>query len=360
MKNVYGNLWYNIYDESILGVEKMEQYLKRVGHIIKKDIVLINRHRIILSRDKLDFHLNYEEVQKAVGTNYKGYSIFTIDKGEERGFLCIKSDEYKLTLEIELILESLWNFPRKDSSFNEGLINYIENSKEVVLDSIKEKLENSMPMELIYMDNVSSNIEEIKEIFKESLRCCFVIKVGKGVLAGVERERDEKNLINQCVALQKNILADLYLEIPIIMGGSIATIEEIKKTYEYCKMYSKVKEKYSVEEKVLNYEAILPYLLVESLNNEIKNSLVNRIFSKDFKTLLNEELRINIDEFFNNDLNITDTSMGLYIHRNTLLYRLDKVYKVTGFDLRKFNHSWLFRVAWIEYKAGGIRKYEKG
>lgn len=360
MKNLNGNLWYNIYNESILGVEKMEEYLKIMGNIVKKDIVIINRYEIILSRDRVNFHLNYEEVKKAVGTNYKGYSIFTINRREEEGFLCIQSDEYKLTSEIELILKSLEIFPGKDSSFNEGLINYIENNKDVVLDSIKEKLTSSMPMELIYIDNVGTNVEEISEIFKESLRCFFIVKVGKGLLAGVEREKDEKSLKNRCVALQKNIMADVYLETSIIIGGSVDTIEDIKNTYEYCKVYSIVKEKYSVEEKVLNYEAILPYLLVESLNNEIKNGLINRIFSKDFKTLLNEELRITIDEFFKNDLNITDTSMGLYIHRNTLLYRLDKIYKSTGFDLRKFNHSWLFRVAWIEYKAGGIRNYEKG
>ena len=52
-----------------------------------------------------------------------------------------------------------------------------------------------------------------------------------------------------------------------------------------------------------------------------------------------------IQRFFENDLNVSETSRKLFVHRNTLVYRLEKIKKVTGFDLRKFDHAIIFKVA---------------
>ena len=57
-----------------------------------------------------------------------------------------------------------------------------------------------------------------------------------------------------------------------------------------------------------------------------------------------------INKFFENDLNVSETSRQLFVHRNTLVYRLEKIYKLTGLDLRKFDQAIVFKVAMMVHK----------
>ena len=73
----------------------------------------------------------------------------------------------------------------------------------------------------------------------------------------------------------------------------------------------------------------------------------NTIFTEEFFNFLDDEIISTIDVFFQCNLNITDASQKLYIHRNTLIYRLDKILRITGYDIRKFNDAMIFKIAWL-------------
>jgi DNA-binding PucR family transcriptional regulator len=92
------------------------------------------------------------------------------------------------------------------------------------------------------------------------------------------------------------------------------------------------------------------YRIAYNLDPKLKEFISSRVFTAEFKELLGGELGITIEEFFKNNLNLTDTAAKLYIHRNTLLYRLDKINKCTGFDIKRFEDSWLFKLAWMIHK----------
>ena len=57
-----------------------------------------------------------------------------------------------------------------------------------------------------------------------------------------------------------------------------------------------------------------------------------------------------IEVFFKLDLNLSEASKELYVHRNTLIYRLDKIQKYTNYDIRKFNDAVLFKIAFFLWK----------
>lgn len=57
-----------------------------------------------------------------------------------------------------------------------------------------------------------------------------------------------------------------------------------------------------------------------------------------------------IEQFFNNDLNISETAKNLYVHRNTLIYRLDKISRETGYDIRNFKEAALFLITFLIWK----------
>jgi carbohydrate diacid regulator len=74
------------------------------------------------------------------------------------------------------------------------------------------------------------------------------------------------------------------------------------------------------------------------------------VFKNGSIDLLDRETLLTIEKFFENNLNVSETSRQLYVHRNTLVYRLDKVQKLTGLDLRKLDHAIVFKVAMMVKK----------
>ncbi len=72
---------------------------------------------------------------------------------------------------------------------------------------------------------------------------------------------------------------------------------------------------------------------------------LNEVFKKNPIEALDDDTLETINRFFENNLNVSETSRKLYVHRNTLVYRLEKIKKLTGLDLREFDHAIVFKVA---------------
>jgi carbohydrate diacid regulator len=77
---------------------------------------------------------------------------------------------------------------------------------------------------------------------------------------------------------------------------------------------------------------------------------LNEVFEEGSFESLDSETLQTIQKFFENNLNVSETSRQLYVHRNTLVYRLDKIQKITGLDLRMFDDAIIFKVAMLVKK----------
>lgn len=74
-------------------------------------------------------------------------------------------------------------------------------------------------------------------------------------------------------------------------------------------------------------------------------SLRNTILDDNFKQLMKDSDMVNcIEEFFKYNLNVAETSRNSYLHRNTLLYRIDKIYHLTGYNLKIFEDAVSFKI----------------
>ena len=99
---------------------------------------------------------------------------------------------------------------------------------------------------------------------------------------------------------------------------------------------------------------VLERFLME-LPQEISAYYHSLLFNRKTQRLFNEEMLYTIEMFFKKDLNLSDTARQLYIHRNTLVYRLDKVQRQTGLDLRKFEDAVTFKILMELKNAAVIR-----
>ena len=87
------------------------------------------------------------------------------------------------------------------------------------------------------------------------------------------------------------------------------------------------------------------------MNTSLRKISHRVVFKKNSIDSLDQETLFTINKFFENNLNVSETSRKLFVHRNTLVYRLEKIKKLTGLDLRQFDHAIVFKVALM------VRKY---
>lgn len=197
---------------------------------------------------------------------------------------------------------------------------------------------------------VNDNRTELLEIIKNSLNVKLLTEHQGNLIAAVE----EQDINEACSALYKNVMTEIYQNCIVVIGGRLKAPQQLAKLYDLCLEAIQLREKYNINENVLDYEGMAVYRLVASMDEDLKQSITQRIFSSRFVEMLNNEIELTIEEMFRNNLNLTDTSARLFVHRNTLLYRIDKIYKQTGFDLRKFEDSMVFKLAWLMYKEKNI------
>ena len=93
------------------------------------------------------------------------------------------------------------------------------------------------------------------------------------------------------------------------------------------------------------------FRLIYQLPTTLCEIFLGEVFKKNSIDSLDQETLFTINKFFENNLNVSETSRKLFVHRNTLVYRLEKIKKLTGLDLRQFDHAIVFKVALM------VRKY---
>jgi len=138
---------------------------------------------------------------------------------------------------------------------------------------------------------------------------------------------------------------EAYAQITIGIGSVAPTIKDLAKSYKDARVALEVGKVFDTEHPIVNYENLGIGRLIYQLPTTLCELFLSEVFKKESIDVLDSETLFTIQKFFENDLNVSETSRQLYVHRNTLVYRLDKVQKLTGLDLRIFDHAIVFKIA---------------
>ena len=128
----------------------------------------------------------------------------------------------------------------------------------------------------------------------------------------------------------------------------VENYEGLKKSFEECEYRLMLANKYKVSESIIDEKKMILEGIIDSVSEE-KKEKIYKLFNEGFSKLDNEMIRT-IEVFFSCGLNLSDAAKELYIHRNTLIYRLDKIEKYTAYDIRNFNNVVLFKVVFFIWK----------
>ena len=136
----------------------------------------------------------------------------------------------------------------------------------------------------------------------------------------------------------------------IAYGTIVNDIKEVSKSYKEAKLALDVGKIFFSEKSIIAYSTLGIGRLIYQLPIPLCKMFIREIFEGKSPDDFDEETLMTINKFFENNLNVSETSRQLYIHRNTLVYRLDKLQKSTGLDLRIFEDAITFKIALMVVK----------
>ncbi|HHY82605.1 MAG TPA: hypothetical protein GX505_07990 [Clostridiales bacterium] len=164
------------------------------------------------------------------------------------------------------------------------------------------------------------------------------------LVKAVTKEMEDDELLQLAAAIDETILNETSVRSYIGIGSVKEHLFQLQESYNEASKAIEVGRIYNTSNRIYMYNA----LLLERFLFEVPLHLCERfskgLFVKEYKKILTEEMVTTIDKFFENSLNLSETARQLFIHRNTLVYRLDKIQKVMGLDLRNFHDAVTFKI----------------
>ncbi len=138
--------------------------------------------------------------------------------------------------------------------------------------------------------------------------------------------------------------AEAMVRVRVGYGNRVSRIPDIPKSYQEAMLSLKVGEIFYVQQDTISYQRLGIGRLIYQLPGSLCEMFIQEVFG-DRPLDIDEETLQTVDRFFENDLNISETARQLYIHRNTLVYRLERFEKIIGLDVRKFEDAMTFKLA---------------
>lgn len=318
--------------------------LSKAAEIIKKEIAVVTQDGSIVYPEGNECDITYEEAYKATGKNCRGWNVYMSHADMVKFFICVRSDKYYESEATELVILLLGSAFEKDDSAAAYMEKAVEGKYDAAgLAKLEENLSDCFPGYMLLVDNLGDSRDEILEVLVNTMNVKISLIYDNSIIVLA----DEENIEEVCRSFIENVLSELLIECKALIGGRAEKASELHGLYQNCIESLCLKQIYSLGDSVINYEGMYGYRTAYNLDPNLKESIKNKVFTPEFEEMANGELGITIEEFFRNNLNLTDTAAKLYIHRNTLLYRLEKIQKCTGFDLKRFEDSWLFKLAWM-------------
>ena len=176
----------------------------------------------------------------------------------------------------------------------------------------------------------------------------FVLSVGEHDVALIHQMGEDataKDMEEVALRIEEALRADGESRVFVGIGTLALHLRDLAKSYKEAQIAIEVGKVFDTERYVINYENLGIGRLIYQLPTTLCEMFLQEVFKKNPIDALDQETLFTIYKFFENNLNVSETARKLFVHRNTLVYRLEKIKKLTGLDLREFDDAITFKVA---------------
>ena len=196
-------------------------------------------------------------------------------------------------------------------------------------------------------NNDISVYEILRNIFPEKNKD-FVININETDIALVKEineDIEDKDLEKLARSIVDTLSSEFYTHSVVGIGTIVTGVRELAKSFKEAHVALEVGKVFDTEKPIVNCSSLGIARLIYNLPTTLCQTFLSEVFKRGSIESLDQETLFTIQRFFDNNLNVSETSRKLFVHRNTLVYRLDKIKKLTGLDLREFDHAIVFKIA---------------
>ena len=341
----------------------LQSTIDGLKNITRKDLSVVEKEgKVIATTEENMIGRQIDAIENFVGSQADsqlilGYQYFKVyDNGIPEYVIQVKGEDedgYRIgkiaAFQIQSLLVAYKERYDKDN-FIKNLL--LDNLLLVDIYSRAKKLhiENNI-RRIVYL--IETNIDKDMNIV-EIVRSIFPAKTKDFVTAVDEhsiilvKELREKETMDEIEKIAKMISdtlsTELNVKVYISIGTVVSDLKDVSRSYKEAKMALEVGKIFENDKYIVNYEKLgigrLIYQLPLSLCKMFIKEVLHGLTMDDF----DDETLATVNKFFENNLNVSETSRQLYIHRNTLVYRLYKLQKKTGLDLRNFDDAIIFKI----------------
>lgn len=210
-------------------------------------------------------------------------------------------------------------------------------------------------------ENVTSAFELLQNIFPDKQKD-FLFTTSENDILLVKEVRpgiESKDLEVMARAIADTLTSEYMIKSMIGIGTIVTGVKELATSFKEAQVSLEVSKVFDTDKNVISYDSLGIARLIYQLPTTLCEMFLREVFKRGSIESLDQETLFTIQKFFENNLNVSETSRKLFVHRNTLVYRLEKIKKLTGLDLREFDHAIVFKVALMvkKYLAASPVKY---
>lgn len=175
----------------------------------------------------------------------------------------------------------------------------------------------------------------------------------------IRPENSTRDMEKLAASIVDTLQGEHYIKAVVGIGTPIGNLKDLAASFKEAQIAMEVGKVFDTERQVISYDHLGIARLIYQLPTTLCDAFLREVFKQDSIDSLDYETLFTIQRFFENNLNVSETSRGLFVHRNTLVYRLEKIKKLTGLDLRKFDDAIVFKVALMvkKYLSSSPAKY---
>lgn len=283
---------------------------------------------------------------KPIGTSSKWEYIVFIE-GEDK-----YAEKIATILAVSLSnIKNLYDEKYDKNSFIKNIIldNILPSDIYIKSKELRFNAEESRVVFLIKFHSKSDvlSFDMVQNIFPDKNKD-YVISTGETDIVLVKEVKPGTD-IKEIEKIAKNIAdtlnAEFYVKVSIGIGTVVDNIKDLTRSYKEAQVAFEVGKVFDTEKNIISYENLGIGRLIYQLPTTLCEMFLQEVFKNGSLDSLDRETLMTIQAFFENNLNVSETSRKLFVHRNTLVYRLEKIRKLTGLDLREFDHAITFKVA---------------
>lgn len=199
----------------------------------------------------------------------------------------------------------------------------------------------------VLSNNDVSAQEVVQNLFPDKQKD-FVFTISEDEIVLIKEIRveiDTKDLEKLARSIIDTLSGEFYTRATVGIGTCVTGVKDLARSFKEAQVALEVGKVFDTDKMIVSYDNLGIARLIYQLPTTLCETFLKEVFKKGTIDSLDHETLFTIQKFFENNLNVSETSRKLFVHRNTLVYRLEKIRKLTGLDLREFDHAIVFKIA---------------